>query len=70
MTGGVFLVLDLCACFRTSRDLKTESVVLGFRETNWKPFEGDKSLSFFLSNKIWRFFVNTSFGFEEAGGAR
>ena len=25
---------------RASRDLKTESVVLGFREKNWKPFGG------------------------------
>ena len=47
---------------RTSRDLKTESVVLGFRETNWKPFEGDKSLSFFFQAKFSFFSVGTSFG--------
>ena len=32
------------------------------RETNWKPFEGDKSLSFFFQTKFGVFPVGKSFG--------
>ena len=35
---GFLRAIEAWGFLRASRDLKTESVVLGFRETNWKPF--------------------------------
>ena len=46
-----------------SGTLKQKAWFLGFRETNWKPFEGDKSLSFFFFQaKFSVFFAGTSLG--------
>ncbi len=40
------------------------------RETNWKPFEGDASLSFLFQTKFGVFPVGTELRDLKAGGAR
>ena len=45
-----------------SGTLKQKARFLGFRETNWKPLEGDKSLSFFFQAKFSVFSAGTSLG--------
>jgi hypothetical protein len=52
-----------------SGTLKQKAWFLGFRETNWKPFEGDKSLSFFFKQNLV-FFAGTSLGDFQGRGER